>query len=172
MSAHSSDLDVLEMPERFLEYAFAYLDSARVLCDQLIKNPSEVTYARGNACNFNARLAVELFLKASILKKDPNMDLHHVIEHLRDVYARQYVEPRFHWDVQFTTRVIGGEAAANERIVKEHLKKNPPDQRLRYPMNKRREPWEESGTFDASNFMLVIQAIERDMVRLKQEIFK
>ena len=80
MSAHSSDLDAMKMPERFLEYAFAYLDSARVLCDQLIKKPGEVTYARGNACTFNARLAVELFLKASILKKYPSMKLHHLIE--------------------------------------------------------------------------------------------
>ena len=172
MSAQSSDLEALDVPERFLEYAFAYLESAKILCDHLVKNPSEETYARGNACSFNARLAVELFLKASILKKDPNLDLHHVIERLRDEYVRHYTEPRFHWNLQFTTRVIGGEAAANGQIVKEHLKKNPTDQRFRYPVNKQSEPWDGSGTFNASNFISTLQKIEQDMIRLRQEIFK
>ncbi len=172
MSAQSSELDALEMPEKFLEYATAYLESAIVLCDQLIKNPSDVTYARGNACMFNARLAVELFLKASLLKKDPNADLHHVIERLRHEYARNYTEPRFHWVVPFTAQVVGGEAENNGQIVKEHLKKNPPDQSLRYPMNKNREPWEGSGSFDAASFMRLLQTIKHDMGRLRPEIFE
>ena len=106
------------------------------------------------------------------MKKNPSLKLDHSIEELSNQFSQLYSDPKFRWNVPFTARVVGGEIVANKEIVKRHLIKNPPDQRLRYPVNKRLDPWEGSGTFDASKFRVLIQTIERDMSRLKQEIFK
>jgi hypothetical protein len=123
-----------------LHYAIEYLEVAKILCDHLIKNPEIETYALGSACMFNARLAVELFLKAAILRKDMNARLHHILEELGEEYKAAYPGNDFYWDIPFTVQVIGYEGVEKEQIIKNHTKESPLDQALRYPTNKHKKP--------------------------------
>lgn len=97
MAVNSWDLDHMDIPARCLNYAAAYLEAAKVLCNHMIAAPEIETYALGSACMFNARLAVELFLKATILRKNKDASLHHVLEKLGIEYHLLYPESEYSW---------------------------------------------------------------------------
>ncbi|GGK78002.1 hypothetical protein GCM10007941_30110 [Amphritea balenae] len=172
MPVNSWDSDHLDIPERHLKFSEAYLHSARVLCENLVRLPASETFETGCACLFNARLAVELFLKAALLKKDPNIRLHHVIEELRDEYNKHYPESEFFWDIPFTVEILGARSQEEKEVMhREHLKSYPQDQVLRYPMNRQREPWEAAAQFSAPAFLINLDTIEADFQRIRGVIF-
>lgn len=172
MTVYSTEIRDLSISESYLEYSDAYLFSAITICNALIKNPDKLSYTRGCACIFNARQSVELFLKAALIKKDPNNPSHHVIEKLASLYTKNYPEPQYHWDIPFMVEVLGTSSEEEKnQITAEHIKEMPHDQFLRYPTNKRGKPWGVVDSFSARCFMKVLNGIQADMQRLKHAIF-
>jgi HEPN domain len=172
MPVYSFDIDNLSIPERHLNYSEAYLYSSKILCENLIRKPEQETYSKGCACMFNARLSVELFLKAALLKKDPNIKFHHVIDKLAILFKQHYPEKEFEWDVPFTIIVSGVDNDEKKaKMIKRHTNKQPQDQIYRYPIGKNKEPWDGVEQFSASAFISFVNEIENDMNRLKRAIY-
>ena len=172
MFVYSNEVNDLPISESYLEYSDAYLFSAITICNALIENPDQLTYTRGCACIFNARLSVELFLKAALIKKNPNNQSYHAIEKLGSLYKKNYPEPQYHWDIPFMVEVLGASSEEEkEQITAEHIKEMPHDQFLRYPTNKSGKPWKVADAFSARGFMEVLNVIQADMQRLKHAIF-
>jgi hypothetical protein len=119
-----------------------YLFVAIAACKALNDDSSQVTYSRCLACYFNARLSVELFLKALIIKNQGSLDdddaTHH-IEKLRDKAYGLYPELAAIWDVPFCTQILGCDNTENAQ--KNFFKDYPLDQVLRYPVNKSGKVW-------------------------------
>lgn len=133
MPVSSRDNDHLSIPEKHLELSKAYLFAAKVVCKKQEKAPESETYEKRCACMFNARLSIELFLKAAILKKDSNIKLHHVIETLAEKYKQLYPAIKYEWEVPFTVEVLGvDDKEESDKIANEHLKEYPQDQIFRY----------------------------------------
>ena len=155
----------LQIPEQFLAFADAYLEAAIRLCHTLAEENSETTYTQGAVVLFLALQATELFLKGAILRKDPGSSLasSHKIVPLINRYRKLYPAKKF----AFSSLFIADEpdlSGVDAEIVRqyqeekrEHDKRNPEDQRYRYPRNRWNEPWAGSSGFEANLFLRDLQ---------------
>jgi hypothetical protein len=121
-----------------------------------------------------ARHAVELFVKAALLKRGASSLASHDINKLAAMYAEYYSEPRFSWNVPFRTQVLGvSDDAMREATITQHNKNFPQDQVFRYPMDKQGKAWPGNlAGFKPSAFLELLNLIERDITRLRREIFE
>ena len=171
MRVSSKQIQNLSLAEQHVLNAEAYLYSSKLICQSMIDNLDFNTYSLACSCMFNARLAVELFLKAALIEKRDNIKLTHVIEELRDEYRRVYPDSRYSWDVPFCLEVYGYKEEDIPSVIKKSVKKHPQDQMLRYPMGRDRKEWGVYSTFSAKEFIVELNKIENDFNRLKYEIF-
>lgn len=163
MNHHSDSLRNLSEVNQYRSLSDGYLFVAIAACKALVDESSQVTYSRCLACYFNARLSVELFLKALILKKQGSIDATHHIENLRDKACELYPELAAIWDVPFCTKFIGFDNIneAQNRFFKDY----PLDQMLRYPANKSGKVW--SGHMEIEPNRLL-----HDLIKIKSDINK
>jgi hypothetical protein len=164
--------DNMSVPQLAVERANAFLESAKILCRWLIDHPSEASYDRGCVCLGNARHAIELFLKAALLKRGASDIGEHDINNLAAIYAKYYPEPQFSWNVPFRTQVLGVDSdAEREAMIAKHNRDFPQDQIFRYPMTKRGKPWKGIvAGFRPSSFLALLAQAENDFARLQREI--
>lgn len=154
------------IPEQFLAFSEAYLDSAYRLCKVLKISTRKRTYPRGAVVQFLTFHAVELFLKAAILHKCPNEGLHHDVVHLTNRYKALYPGKKFNFDVPFkAASYIGFEPSEIKPI------KMPQDQLNRYPINKDFEVWEGAIGFKPESFLIVIERLQYDIDNISKMIF-
>jgi hypothetical protein len=171
MNVDSCHLEKLKLPEQFLSFSKAYIESARILCTRLIDKPEKTSYERGCVVMYVAYHAVELFLKATILKREPDTKLHHVLDDLGKEYHRIYPKPEYRWAVPFNLEVLGYEPEEAKRIRNNVKKKMPEDQIFRYPTNKEKDLWNGVLAFEAKGFLEEIKKIESDFQRIEALIF-
>lgn len=160
----SWQIDNLPIPFQFLAFADAYLDSAARLCRVLSRSTRKRSYPRGAVVLFLAYHAVELFLKAAILHKDPKEALHHNIEQLHNRYRILYPGKRYEFNIPFKTEYIGFEPSE----IAEKKRSTPTQDKIsRYPSNKKGEGWNGIFAFEPHSFQSLIERLQGDFARLK-----
>jgi hypothetical protein len=173
VQVNSNILDQLPMAERFDRCSAAHLESARVLCQRLIDNPSTQTWEMAMVCMSETRHAVELFLKGAILKADPAAQPSvHDLATLGAMYHKLHPAPDRKLTIPFTTQVVvQGGGPVDSAAVRKHDKANPIDQRLRYPANRDFEPWPGIHACDPETFLTIIERLEQQMASARQSIY-
>jgi len=164
-------LEDVDEAEQLLAFAKSYLSASKVLCQRIEDNFDQAKYADGCVVIFTAYHAVELFLKAMIIKKNPNAKLHHDVEKLAIDYHRLYPHKNQYWQVPFGFEVLGDSSEAKKKF--EDLKKElPVEQLYRYPINKNGKAWLGAFAFEPRTFMgTVILPVETDFQRLEKLVF-
>jgi len=176
-----SDLASLSIPLKFLSFSDAYLDSASRLCTVLKRSPRKSNYARGSVVLYLMFHAIELFLKGAILERKPNEKLgNHHIQGLSNRYDNLYKGKKYKFHAPFISS--GDKADFSEffspedieqiRIyIKKSEKKNPLDQRHRYPGNREGQPWDGAIGFEPESCLVEIKKLKADIAQLANLIF-
>src|ERR1039457_6334164 len=98
--ASDSTIRHLPVPEQLFAYADAYLSAAYVLCEKAIANATSRSWPDGAVVLMTGAHALELLLKAAILKRSPAAEVwdrgHNISALVRD-FEKVYPEPEFHW---------------------------------------------------------------------------
>ena len=175
-----SDLASLSIPLRFLSRSDAYLDSASRLCTVLKRSPKKSNYDRGSVVLFLTRHAIELFLKGAILERKPNEKLgSHDIQALSKQYNNLYRDKKYELHAPFINK---DEADLSDlyspedieevkSFIKKSERKNPPDQRYRYPGNREGQPWDGAVGFEPESCLVVIKKLKADIAQVANLIF-
>ena len=171
-----SDLVSLSIPMQFLSFSNAFLDSASRLCTVLKRSPRKSNYARGSVVLYLMFHAIELFLKGAILERKPNENLtHHDIQGLSNRYKKLYPGKKYELHGPFISRdeanlrdLLSPEILEARKI---HIKKNPSDQRYRYPKNPEGQRWDGLVGFEPESCLVVIKNLKADIARLTSLIF-
>ena len=104
----SNRLRDLPRPQQFATLALAYLESAQRLCDDLADSSDGATFERGAVVLYLSAHAIELFLKGAILRKAPNEQFKHDLEHIHNRYKALFPAKRFAFvNMPFTTEYPG-----------------------------------------------------------------
>ena len=154
----------LPPPEQFASYALAYLDSAQRLCTILAVSSKRATFERGSVVLYLTVHAVELFLKAAILRKAPAERFSHDLEHLHNRYKSLYPAKRFQLSKEpFKTEYLGMSGAE----IREAKQAQPAvDQLYRYPEDKDGKPWIALLGFEANSYAKELAILRSDFERL------
>lgn len=180
-----SDHASLTIPLRFLSLSDAYLDSALRLCTVLKRSHRKTNYARSSVVLDLTFHAIELFLKSAILERKPNEKLgNHNIQVLSKRYKNLYPGKKYECHAPFISKDAGDLSDDDLRALhgSEHIeqvrkdmqeskKKNPLDQRHRYPSNKEGQPWDGKVGFEPGSFLVVIKKLKVDTSQLAELIF-
>jgi hypothetical protein len=175
-----SDLASLSDPLKFILFSDAYLDSASRLCAVLKRSPRKSNYARGAVVLYLMFHAIELFLKGAILERKPKGNLKsHDIQDLSNQYHNLYRGNKYKLHAPFISRdetdlseFYSPETLEERKMfIQESERKNPQDQRHRYPRNQEGQPWEGLGGFEPESCLVVIKNLKADIARLTSHIF-
>lgn len=166
----SWELEDVEMPRQFIEFAKAYLSASKTLCQKIIDNPDSARYVDSCVVSYMTYHAVELFLKGMILHRDPKTQLHHNVESLAEQYSRIYPENTYGWNVPFTELKQEDDSDPNQKL--QELKKELPQEQIyRYPANRNKEMWYGAFAFEPVAYLnRVIELLESDFQRLETEL--
>ena len=175
-----SDLASVSIPRRFLSRSDAYLDSASRLCTVLKRSPRKINYDRGSVVLYLMFHAIELFLKGAILARNSKEKLiSHDIQVLSTRYKHLYQGKKYEFHAPFISRdkVDLSDLYSPEDIeevnsfIKESERKNPSDQRYRYPENQDGQPWDGLVGFEPESCLVVIKKLKADIAQLANLIF-
>jgi hypothetical protein len=159
----------LPAAERLRQLAIAYLESGKLLCIHLGENPGELTWPRGAVVCFCYRHAVELFLKACILYREPVEKCDHNISSLRRQYLRLYPGQEFYFrtpydiSLQEVEELLGGRAEIEDFERKE-------DQVYRYFSDKQGRSPKSGHMFAPGAWLSILEQLEYDINRLWERI--
>ena len=124
--------------------------------------------------------AIELFLKGAILARNPKEKLiSHDIQVLSTRYKNLYQGKKYEFHAPFISRdkVDLSDLYSPEDIeevnsfIKKSERKNPSDQRYRYPENLDGQPWDGLVGFEPESCLVVIKNLKADIARLTSFIF-
>ena len=174
-----SEVVSLTVPEQFSAFSDAYLDSAIRLCTVLARSTKKATYARGSVVLYLAFHATELFLKGAILKKAPkeNVGTTHNIGILNNRYKKLYPGKKYQFHLLFTSeepdfsKIEPDKVKEFKIIIKKIEKDNPPDQKYRYPQNKKGMPWHGVHGFEPSSFLRELKQLREQFNDISELIF-
>ena len=157
----------LPVHEQLFAFAYAYLSAAKLLCKQEIDHVEDCDWSAGTVVLMNASHAVELFLKAALLRKDGSIDAWaygHDIAALAKEYERQFPDPKLAWDLPFRQSKPEGLSAEHLRLYRDGVA--PPSIEFRYPVTKNGEPWITLHSFEPHSFARDLEKIEDDFNRI------
>jgi len=156
-----------ETSQRFFALSRAYLLAAKSLNESAhVAGPNDRN-AVGSAVMFNARLAVELFLKGAIVVRNPSAKITgHALEIHREEYQQLFPEEQYRWNVPFTVQFIGGSDEERAEAQARTLKERPLDQIFRYPVDNKGQPWDPLQNFTPDHFTEPLRKIADDIGRL------
>ena len=120
----NSRLLSLPPPQQLESLALAYLESAQSLCDALADDPKDATFEKGAVVLYLSAHAVELFLKAAILRKTPSETFAHDLEHIYNRYRALFPAKRF----AFTSMPFSSEYPGMTKQEIAEVKRENPDQ--------------------------------------------
>ena len=174
-----SDVLSLSIPEQYMEFSNAYMDSACRLCTVLARSTRKATYVRGSVVMYLAFHATELFLKGAILHKKPNENIGscHNIETLFNRYKKLYPKKKYIFDPLFKSEDPDFSGIEPDQVKKlklkiQKLKKdNPNDQRYRYPEKKDKQPWDDLQGFEASSSLVELKKNRSGLSSIRKLIF-
>lgn len=177
---HFSDLQRKSAPDQLFAFAHANLESAESLCVKLTAETAGATYAHGAVILSLTFHALELFLKAAILQKNPAEKFGgrsgHDLTHLSTRYANLHPGKEMSFHIPFTrqlpdTQGLNPEVAEElTAYVREQEKKMPEDQLHRYPIGIDGETWDAAFGFEPNSFLVTIQQLQRDFAAIKPRI--
>lgn len=147
-----TDSEIRDLPaaEQFFQYADAYLRAAINQCDIVALPPAHGRWPDATVALLLAAHAVELFLKAAILLRTPNVDpagAGHDISELNRTFRKLYPEPEFAWEFPFSAVDLDQDvpkAIAYERSMQSMV--------YRYPLRRKKEPWHQISALEPSTF--------------------
>lgn len=154
-------------PEKFYDYSEAYLDSAKRLCQVLIRSTNKASFVRGSVVQYLTFHSIELFLKGSIIAKSPTEKLSHDLDFYYKRYNKLYPAKKYRIDFPFRTNFEG----LNPEQIEEARKQIPPqDQAHKYPTDKNGKEWSYLYAFEPISFLKIIEKLELDFNRIRDEI--
>ena len=140
----------LPVPKQYFQYADAYLRAAIRQCEFLAELPLRGPWPDATVALFLAAHAIELFLKAAILLREPGTDpatAGHDISKLTRKFRELFPEPEFGWEVPFSGEELGQDVPPtikSERAMQSMV--------LRYPLNKKQMPWSQLSAMEPATF--------------------
>ena len=116
--ATDANIRLLPLHEQLFAFSYSYLEASKTLCIEAIRHAEERDWSRGAVVLLNAAHAVELFLKAVLVRKVPDFDIWkygHDIHALATEYDKLYSDPSHAWNIPFRR-------ALPDDLPPEHLK--------------------------------------------------
>jgi len=173
--ALATDNDTRNSPiyEQLFAFAYAYLNAAKVLCVKAVDNADARDWAAGSVVLMNASHAVELFLKATLLRSDEAMNVWaygHDISRLADEYEKRFRKPEMSWDILFR-RPKPDELSPEEAGIYKKFVADPSIE-FRYPHARLGEPWLTLHAFEPHSFSRDLDRIENDFDRIRQAMIQ
>lgn len=165
----SREVGQLPVSERLRQLALGYLESAKTLCIQLGSNPSDLTWSRATVVCFCYRHAVELFLKACILHREPLKKCDHDISKLRQQYCQIYPHPQFDFETIYDISLEEIETLLGGRTDVEDFERKP-DQVFRYLSDKDGRSPKGEYIFAPAGYLSIIERLEQDIARVWRTI--
>lgn len=163
-----SDANIKLMPahEKLFAYAYGYLNAARCLCERAISLEEKCGWTDGVVVMMNAVQAVELFLKAMLLKADleGGISQTHDIDQLAKSYEATYPTEAFQWEIPFRKPKVEGltqEQAAYLKARSAHASIE-----LRYPLSKEGLDWFAHQGFEPVSFARTLEVMHDDFDRI------
>ena len=164
-----SNTRMLPVHEQLYAFAYSYLAAAQVLCQRAVERAELKDWPSGAVVLMNAAHAVELFLKASLLRKDPEFDvwaLGHDVHNLANEYELQFTEPELSWDIPFRHSLPNDLTDDQKRYYRQHTAQ--PSIALRYPVNRTGSSWLTLQAFEPHSFQQDLFRLEKDFDRIYQ----
>ena len=111
--------------------------------------------------------AVELFLKGAILRKAPDEQFTHDLEHIYNRYKALFPAKRFALtNMPFTTEYPG----VNSQVIAAIKREQPdPSELYRYPVSTTGEPWDRAFGFEAGSYARDLATLNADFIRIATE---
>ncbi len=155
--------------ERLRQLALGYARSAKSLCTELGEKPERLDWPRASVILFCFYHAVELFLKACILRRSPSEKLgYHSVPRLMDRYHDFYpcdqffaIQNSFGVDVRAIAEAVGGPGAIDIEDFEERQ-----DQVFRYLSDKDGRGPKGTWSFGPGCWLRQIEAFEDDTDRI------
>jgi hypothetical protein len=177
---HFSDLQRLSISEQLFAFSQANLDSAETLCTAIRAKTEVVTYAHGAVIMSLTFHALELFLKAAILRTVPTEKfggrVGHDLTQLYNRYKGLYPKKAMQFEVPFRSEELHT-SNFDKNIVEELSALNryrerslPEDQLHRYPTNIEGETWDAILGFEPTSFGSTIKQLQSKLTEVKAEI--
>lgn len=174
---HLSDLQRKPIPDQLWAFSDAYLESAIALCTIICNTTDKATYAHGAVVMSLTFHALELFLKAAILRKVPGESFSgragHDLEHLYRRYSNLYPGEAMQFYVPFE-RKTPNTSTLEPQVVQELLaytaeqnKAMPEDQLHRYPISVEGKEWESLLAFEPYSFTETLQNLQHALSAIK-----
>lgn len=168
----ASELNDTPVYERLFAFAGAYRNASFLVSSQMASDPKAFGWSDAAVALMLAAHAVELFLKAALLKRFPDIDIArygHRLDDLNKAYRIWFKDPDFDWDIPFTGGKYPDEMTQEEIIA---LRKNTPDPsiRYRYPISKGGDEWSGLEGFEARSFLLLLDQLEKDFHRIRSQL--
>ncbi len=155
-------------PLRYMQYAKAYLNSSQALCREMLANELKRTWPNASVVLLLAVHSLELFLKGTILSRNPQAKLsHHRIKDLFECYQALFTEPEYAFNVPFKTEYPD---SFSEEI--EVLKKQEPVPSIlyRYPVERPGVEWMGIHALEPSTFLDVLANLDEVYGRLESAL--
>ena len=124
---NSFGFERLAPPAKFYEQAIAFLNAAKVLCqDAGTKGAAggDITWSQGSVCYYCVHIATELFLKACIWAHSGQIPKTHDLQKLLSAYTEALPEPEFQFQLPLAWQQV---SSSFERMLD-----RAPDQLYRY----------------------------------------
>jgi hypothetical protein len=165
----ATDNNIRQLPvfEQLFAFAYAYLNAAHLLCANAIARAEDRDWAAGAVVLMNASHAVELFLKAALLKHDESIDVWrfgHDIAALATEYEKLHPQPEWAWDIPFRQWQPEGLSSEQMRIYRDGVA--PPSIEFRYPVTRQGAPWLTLHGFEPHSMARDLKRIEEDFDRI------
>ena len=159
---HTEEFAALPEDERMYQMALGNIQSAKSLCTELGEHPERLSWPRGSVVYYLSHLAVELFLKACLLRKGRRFATHEISE-LQDAFAevfpdREGIETM--WDINLVELAELGPEPGDQRIRARE------DEKFRYFADRQGNPPRGEGSFAPAVFIPLIERLEADMAQV------
>ena len=164
-----SNIRMLPVHEQLFAFAYSYLTAAQVLGQRAVERTEHKDWPGGAVVLMNAAHAVELFLKAALLRKNSEFDIwafSHDIHSLANEYERQFPEPELSWDIPFRHSLPADLTQDEKKYYRQHTAQ--PSIQLRYPVSRLGTSWLTLQAFEPHSFQQDLSRLEKDFDRIYQ----
>lgn len=156
----TEEFRVLPEVERMYQMALGNIQSAKSLCIELGEHPERLSWPRGAVVYYLTHLAVELFLKACLLRKGRRLATHEISE-LQDAFDETFPNQKCiesMWDMNLVELAEFGPGPGDRRIRARE------DESFRYFADRQGNPPNGEYSFAPAVFIPEIERLEEDFI--------
>lgn len=162
------EFSAAEAPERLRSLAIAYLDASEKLCQEMVDGAWPPSFERGQPVLWLAFHATELFLKACLSPLGPNqLNNPHSLTELLLAFGAKY--PAIPFEPPFGCEPMPADPELMELALKGDAALH---QQLRYPIDRRGQPWPGVRAFTPPLFLFSLQRLRQDFERISALVFR